>query len=178
MTQSDTVMDAARKTFAEQKKLAERAIAQITDAQLFERQETDANSIGALMKHVGGNLSSRWRDFLDSDGEKSDRDRDGEFEPDTDTPASIRATWDAGWATLEATLASLTDADLGRTITIRTEPLSAGLALQRSLAHTAQHVGQIILLARIMKGAEWQTLSIARGESKAFNENLLKQHRP
>jgi hypothetical protein len=178
MTPSSIVMETARKTFAEQRKMAERAIAQVTDAQLFERQEADANSIAALMKHVGGNLNSRWRDFLDSDGEKADRNRDGEFEPDTDTPASIRAVWDRGWTTLEGTLASLDDSHLGRTITIRTEPLSVSLALHRSLAHTAQHVGQIVLLARIMKGADWQTLSIPRGESNAFNEKLQKEHGP
>jgi uncharacterized damage-inducible protein DinB len=176
MTRTDVVMEAARKTFAEQKKLAERSIAQLEDTQLFERQQADANSIGALMKHVGGNLRSRWRDFLTTDGEKPDRNRDEEFEPDSDTATTIRAVWDAGWTTLEDTLATLSDADMERTVTIRSEPLTVALALQRSLAHTAHHVGQIVLLARIMKGTEWQTLSIARGQSKAFTEKWAEKH--
>ncbi len=175
MNEQADVLDATRRTFAEQRRLAERAIAQLNDDQLFTRLHNDANSIGALMKHVGGNLHSRWSDFLDTDGEKPDRHRDEEFEPDSDSAETIRATWDRGWATLEATLAALANDDLGRTITIRSEPLPVTLAVQRSLAHTAQHVGQIIMLARILKGDDWATLSIPRGGSAAFTAELQQK---
>jgi hypothetical protein len=173
-----SVVPATRAIFADQKKLADRAIAQLSDEEIFARANDDANSIGVIMKHVGGNLRSRWSDFLTSDGEKPDRNRDGEFEVDGDTPAAIRAVWEEGWSVLDAALASLTDADLDRTITIRSEPHSAILALQRSLAHTAHHVGQIVLLAKTARGSAWKTLSIARGQSGAFTAGLQQKHEP
>jgi hypothetical protein len=172
MTTNSTVVDTTRSIFAEQRKGAERALAQLDTDQIFARTDAEGNSIAALMKHVGGNLRSRWSDFLTSDGEKADRNRDGEFEPDGDDIETIRTVWAQGWMILEGTLATLSDDDLERTVTIRAEPHTVIAALQRSLAHTAQHVGQIILLAKAARGSEWQTLSIPRGQSQAFTDRL------
>jgi uncharacterized damage-inducible protein DinB len=154
-------LEATRVTFRAQKKGADTAIAQLDDAQLFTRPGAGSNSVASLMKHVGGNLNSRWTDFLTTDGDKPDRNRDGEFEPEEagDAAPQIRAAWDRGWAALEASLSRLEDADLDKTITIRGQPLSVPLAIQRSLAHTAQHVGQIIMLAKIILGPQWETMS-------------------
>jgi hypothetical protein len=159
VSHSTTIIDATLHTFREQKKGVERAIAQIQPDQIFIRPGTDKNSIAVLMKHVGGNLHSRWTDFLTTDGEKPDRDRDGEFEKE-DSYDDILAKWNRGWETLEQSLASLTLDDLGRTITIRGEVIPVPLAIQRSLAHTAQHAGQIIMLAKIHAGDQWRTLTM------------------
>jgi hypothetical protein len=151
-----------RSTFSLQHSLAERAIAQLDNDQLFRTAGDEDNSIAVLMKHVGGNLRSRWTEPFTTDGEKPDRNRDSEFVADTDDAASVRAVWERGWSVLAATLDALQPADLERTITIRGEPSTAMNALLRSLAHTAQHVGQIILLAKQWSGEDWQTLSIPR----------------
>lgn len=155
-------------TFRQQRDLAERALAQLDDAQLMRAAGEQDNSIAALMKHVGGNLRSRWTEPFTTDGEKPDRNRDSEFEVAGDETAAVRAVWDRGWSVLEETLATMTAADLDRAVTIRGEHLTLTRALNRSLAHTAQHVGQIILLARQWKGSAWQTLSIPRGESAKY----------
>ena len=157
-----------RREFANQRKLAERAIAQLNGRDLFQTLDADANSVAVLMKHVGGNLRSRWTDFLTSDGEKPDRNRDGEFISESDTADSVAAVWTDGWAALDATLEALRPESLTAEVRIRGEAVPVIQALNRSLAHTAQHVGQIILLARHLKGAEWQTLSIPRGKSADF----------
>jgi len=157
-----------RREFANQRQLAERAIAQLDARDLFRTLDDDANSVAVLMKHIGGNLRSRWTDFLTTDGEKPDRNRDSEFIDDSDTAASITGVWNDGWATLDATLAALQPENLSAQVTIRGEVVPAIQALNRSLAHTAQHVGQIILLARHLKGSAWKTLSIPRGKSADF----------
>jgi hypothetical protein len=159
VSHNTTIIDATLHTFRQQKTGVERAIAQIQPEQIFIRPGTDKNSIAVLMKHVGGNLHSRWRDFLTTDGEKPDRDRDGEFEKE-DSCDDIMERWNRGWATLEATFGTLTMDDLDRTITIRGEVIPVPLAIQRSLAHTAQHAGQIIMLAKIHAGDQWRTLSM------------------
>jgi hypothetical protein len=156
-------LDDIRATFAAQRTLAERAMAQLDDAQLFRTLDDDGNSVAILLKHVGGNLRSRWRDIYETDGEKPDRDRDAEFETSpADDVAAVRRQWDDGWSVLEHTLAGLRPEDLQRTVTIRGETVSVVQALQRSLAHTAQHVGQIVLLARHFAGASWRSLSVPR----------------
>jgi hypothetical protein len=157
-----------RESFALQRKLAERAIAQLDEGQLFRTAGPEDNSVAVIMKHVGGNLRSRWTEPFTTDGEKPDRMRDEEFVVERDDAASVRAVWERGWAAAEATLAALSSSDIERTLRIRGEPHSLFKALHRSLAHTAQHVGQIILLARQWKGAEWQTLSIPRGRSAEY----------
>ena len=151
-----------REAFTAQRELAERAILQLDESQLFRTVGAEDNSIAVLMKHVGGNLRSRWTEPFTTDGEKPDRDRDSEFVVDGDDAASVRAVWDRGWTVLTSLLDTLEPADLERTVLIRGEANSAFRALTRSLAHTAQHVGQIILLAKQWQGAAWQTLSIAR----------------
>jgi hypothetical protein len=158
----------AQSIFAAQRSLAERAIAQLDEVELFRTAGDDQNSVAVLMKHVGGNLRSRWLDPLTTDGEKPDRNRDGEFEIGPhDSAAAVHAVWHGGWHTLEETFSLLRADDLERTVMIRQQPLTLLQALHRSLAHTAQHVGQIVLLARLWRGREWQTLSMPRGESES-----------
>jgi uncharacterized damage-inducible protein DinB len=158
-----------RSLFRAQRDLAERAIAQLEEPELFRSTGDGQNSVAILMKHVGGNLRSRWTDPFTTDGEKPDRHRDGEFEIESsDSAAGVRATWDEGWRVLAEALDGFAPDDLGRTVTIRQQPLTLLQALQRSLAHTAQHAGQIVLLARQWRGDRWQTLSIPRGESATY----------
>jgi hypothetical protein len=160
---------AFRQEFDNLRSLAERALAQVDDASFVRALDGDANSPAVLVKHVGGNLRSRWTDPLTTDGEKPDRDRDGEFElRGSDSRASVMATWEAGWAALSGTLASMAPADLDRVVTVRGEPHTLVRALTRSLAHTAGHVHQLVMLCRHWQGPAWRTLSIARGESKTF----------
>lgn len=151
-----------REAFKLQRELAERAILQLDESQLFRTVGAEHNSIAVLMKHVGGNLRSRWTEPFTTDGEKPDRDRDSEFVVEGDNAASVRAVWDGGWTVLMSLFDTLQPADLERTVLIRGEANSAFRALTRSLVHTAQHVGQIILLAKQWQGAQWQTLSIPR----------------
>jgi hypothetical protein len=142
---------------------ADKAIAQVDDAQFFALLDEDANSIALIVKHVSGNMRSRWTDFLTTDGEKPGRDRDTEFERDSgDTRAALMARWDAAWDLLLGTLTSLQPADLGRTVTIRGEPHTVLQAINRQLSHYSSHVGQIVLLAKHYAGSRWHTLSIPK----------------
>jgi hypothetical protein len=151
-------------TLRRQKELAERALAQVPDAALTVCLDPETNSLAMLIRHLGGNLASRFSDFLDSDGEKSDRNRNREFEPtDTDTRATLMAGWERGFGCLFDTLAALEPDDLARTVTIRGEPHSVVQALQRALSHVSYHVGQIVLLAKHLRSGAWQSLSIPRG---------------
>lgn len=145
--------------------LAERAAAQVDNAQFFATLDDEANSIGALLKHVGGNLNSRWRDFRTTDGEKPDRHRDTEFEPGQSRDG-VMEIWARGWSTLDAALASLTEADLGGHVVIRGEQIALPRALMRNLSHVAGHVHQLVLLAKHWTGPAWKTLSIPRGMSE------------
>jgi uncharacterized damage-inducible protein DinB len=160
----------ARREFEKYRNMADRALAQAPESQWFTRLDAETNSIALVMKHMAGNMRSRWTDFLTTDGEKPDRDRDTEFEDAAgEDAASMRARWDAGWARLFATLDTLTPADLARTVTIRGEPHTVAQAIQRQLTHYAYHVGQIVLLARHAAGPAWTTLSIARGKSREYD---------
>ena len=151
------------------KALAEAALAQLTDAELVVRAPGDGNSIATICRHLGGNLRSRFTDFLTTDGEKPWRKRDEEFEPRAVTMSELLAHWEAGWSVLFATLATLTDRDLSRTVTIRGQSLRVDEALHRSLAHASYHVGQIVYAARALRGPAWRFLSIPPGQSDAFN---------
>jgi hypothetical protein len=166
-------LDDARERFASLRRTAERAMAQIDDRAFFAAPDPATNSVAITVKHLGGNLRSRFTDFLTTDGEKPDRDRDAEFVvgPE-DTRERLLAAWARGWAALEEALAALAPADLARTITIRGEPHTVVGALGRSLAHAAYHVGQIVLLAKHYAGPAWTTLTIPRGASAAFTEQL------
>ena len=149
---------------------ADRALAQTTDEHLFAALDAEANSIALLMKHMAGNMRSRWTDFLTSDGEKPDRDRDAEFELEAaDTRELIVALWEDGWARTLGAVSSLTAADLSKTVHVRGEAHSVIEAINRQTTHYAAHVGQIVLLAKHYAGAAWQTLSIARGKSREFD---------
>ena len=162
-------LEDARRQFRGQKKLVERALAQVADGDFFRTLDPESNSIALIVKHVAGNMRSRWTDFLTSDGEKPDRRRDSEFEVETgDTRETLAARWESGWQTLFAAVDALQVSDLTRVVTIRGEPHSVAKALTRQLTHYAYHAGQIVFLAKLFAGAKWQTLSIARGKSEEF----------
>ncbi|HTW66953.1 MAG TPA: DUF1572 domain-containing protein [Bryobacteraceae bacterium] len=154
------------------KKLAERAIEQVSDEQLLAVLDGEMNSIALIVKHMAGNMRSRWTDFLTSDGEKPDRDRDAEFSAPPATREAVILMWDEGWQCLLGTLESLSDTDLGRTITIRGEAHSVMQAINRQVAHYSYHCGQIVFLAKHLADDRWKTLSIPRGNSSEFNRRV------
>jgi Protein of unknown function (DUF1572) len=158
--------------FRQYKRLAERAMEQVTDEQLFLAIDSEANSIAIIVKHLTGNMRSRWTDFLTTDGEKPDRNRDSEFVDPPATRAALLVEWENGWARVFSALEPLADADLGRTITIRGEAHSVMQAINRQLAHYPHHVGQIVLLAKHFAGERWQSLSIPRNRSAEFNRKV------
>jgi len=162
--------------FRDYKTLSEKAIAQVPDSEFFSAVNADSNSVAILVKHMAGNLRSRWRDFLTTDGEKEDRNRDNEFviEP-SDTRESLMATWEIGWAIALASIEALKTHDLSKTITIRSEPHSVIEAINRGLTHAAYHAGQFALLAKQYVGSDWKTLSIARGTSAKFLDSKQKK---
>src|SRR5579871_1882674 len=167
------LITAARNEFARYQQYAERAFAQVDDREFFMASDSEANSIAVLAKHIGGNLRSRWTDFLISDGEKPDRHRDSEFEINERTARQdIVRVWDQGWRAVLETLDGLREEDLSRTILIRSEPHTVPDAILRSLAHTASHVGQIVLLAKQFRAADWKTLTIPRGRSEEFLQRM------
>lgn len=165
-------------TFDSNKHWADLAVAQVDDDHLHIALDENTNSIAVIMKHVAGNLLSRWTNFLTSDGEKPWRNRDDEFVDSFAGRAEVLQFWESGWTCLRDTLRSLTPQDLAATVTIRGEPHDVPLAIQRSLGHTCYHVGQIIQVARIHAGDNWTTLTIARGKSAEFNRDTWgKNHR-
>jgi hypothetical protein len=158
--------------FRQYKQLGERAMAQVSDEQLFALLDEEANSIAIIVKHMTGNMRSRWTDFLTTDGEKPSRNRDSEFVEPPATREALMAEWEHGWACVFGALETLTDADLGRTVTIRGEAHSVMQAINRQLAHYSMHLGQIILLAKHYSGERWQTLSVPRNKSAEFNRQV------
>jgi uncharacterized damage-inducible protein DinB len=161
---------AAINTFEANKRLAERAVEQLPDDKLRVALDENTNSIAVIMKHVAGNLMSRWTDFLTTDGEKPWRNRDDEFVDSFRSRAEIMETWERGWARLLDALKSLAPTDLDKTVLIRGEQHSVPLALARSLGHTCYHIGQIVQVARILGGKDWKTLTIPKGGSEQFNK--------
>ena len=155
--------------FRQHKRLAEAAIAQATDEQLTATLDPEMNCIAQIVKHMAGNMRSRWTDFLTTDGEKPTRNRDSEFEEPPATRAELMTLWDEGWACLFAALDGLSDADLGRTVTIRGEAHSVMQAINRQVAHYAYHCGQIVFLAKHLQSANWKCLSVPRKKSDEFN---------
>ena len=149
---------------------ADKAIAQIDDDQLFTVLDPEANSIALIMKHMAGNMRSRWTGFLTSDGEKPDRERDREFEREaSDTKTTVLASWEDGWSRVFQAITSLRPEDLSKSVTIRGERHSVLEAINRQVTHYAAHVGQVVLLAKHYAGPAWQSLSIPRGKSKEFD---------
>ena len=159
--------------FRAYKKMAEKALKQVRDEEFFHAPDEESNSAAVIVKHIGGNLRSRWTDFLTTDGEKPDRLRDTEFiNFETDTRASLMQFWEKGWQALFSTLESLQPDDLSKTVQIRGENYTVVKAMVRSITHTAYHVGQITFLAKHFRSTEWQTLSVPRGKSEDFNAYL------
>ena len=154
------------------KKLGERAIAQCPDEALFLTLDAESNSIAIIVKHLAGNMRSRWTDFLTTDGEKPDRNRDTEFEDGPKTRAELMEMWERGWTYIFDALQPLTDADLTRTITIRTEPHSVMQAINRQIAHYSYHIGQIVFLAKHFGCDSWKSLTVPRKQSAAFNADV------
>jgi len=166
-------LDTTRKTFLQYKKLAEGAMAQLTDEQICWAPSSESNSIAAIVKHLWGNMLSRWTNLLTTDGEKDSRDRDAEFEPaDLKTKTAVMAKWEEGWKCMMDTLNALTPDDLDKIVKIRSEDHTVVQALQRQLAHYSNHIGQIIYLAKVQKDGDWKTLSIPKGQSKQFNQMM------
>ena len=156
------------------KKLAERAMEQLAEEQLFAALDPEMNSIAVIVKHMAGNMLSRWTDFLTSDGEKPSRDRDAEFRDPPSTREALMGYWQSGWGAVFCALDPLSDADLNRTITIRSEPHSVIQAINRQLAHYAYHCGQIVFLAKHFRSADWKSLTVPRGQSGSFNQRVAK----
>jgi hypothetical protein len=167
-------LEEARRQLRGHKRMGEGAMAQLRDEDFFVTLDPEANSVATLVKHIAGNMRSRFTDFLTSDGEKPDRFRDREFElsPAT-TRAEVMNWWEQGWATVFAAIDPLKPEDVMRTVTIRSEPHTVLQAINRQIAHYAQHIGQIVFLAKHLRSKEWKTLSIPRGKSEEF-----KQHKP
>ncbi len=160
----------ARRQFRALKKQADLALAQVSEDEWFVTLDAEANSLAVIVKHVAGNLRSRWTDIFTTDGEKPDRHRDTEFViEDGETKAVIQAQWEDGWRRLFDMLKALTAEDLGRTILIRNEPHSVIEAINRQFAHYAGHIGQIVFLTKHLASDHWQSLSIPRGQSATFN---------
>ena len=154
------------------KKLSERALEQVTDEQLFEVLDGEANSIAVIVNHMHGNMRSRWTVFLTSDGEKPDRNRDHEFEDPPPTRAALMNLWEQGWNYLFTALEPLSDPDMDRTVTIRGEPHSVMQAINRQMAHYSYHCGQIVFLAKHSQHDRWKSLTIPRGKSANFNQRV------
>ncbi len=159
--------------FRHYKKMAEGAIEQITDEQLFVTLDEEMNSIAIIVKHMTGNMRSRWTDFLTSDGEKPNRNRDTEFEEPPSSRQSLMKVWEEGWHHVFVALEPLTDANMDSKVNIRGEAHSVMQAMNRQIAHYAYHCGQIVFLAKHFKGREWKSLSVPRNKSDEFNQKVL-----
>jgi uncharacterized damage-inducible protein DinB len=155
------------------KKLAEGAMAQVSDEQLFATLDDEMNSIAIIVKHMAGNMRSRWTDFLTRDGEKPDRHRDTEFVEPPATRESLLRLWNEGWERVLQALQPLSDADLQRTVSIRGEPHSVMQAINRQIAHYSYHAGQIVFLAKHFRGSDWKSLTVPRNKSAEFNRKIL-----
>jgi hypothetical protein len=171
-------LEEARRQFRGHKRLGEGAMAQLRDEELFVMLDKEANSIAILVKHLAGNMRSRFTDFLSSDGEKPDRNRYQEFELTKNaTRADLMRCWEEGWACVFAAIDSLKPQDVTRTVFIREEPHSVLQAINRQIAHYAYHCGQIVFLAKHLRSSEWKSLSVPRGMSEEFNRRMMEKQR-
>lgn len=166
-------LEEARRQFRGYKRLGEGAINQLKDHELFITLDAESNSVALLIKHISGNQRSRFTDFLTSDGEKPNRNRDQEFEVTKCSRADVTRWWEEGWACVFSAIESLKPEDLMRTVTIRSEPHTVLQAINRQLAHYAMHVGQIVFLAKHIRSGEWKSLSIPRGKSEEVNRKMM-----
>jgi hypothetical protein len=172
-------LEEARRQFRGHKRLAEGAMTQLRDEDFFVTVDPEANSVAILVKHLAGNMRSRFTDFLTSDGEKPDRFRDREFElsPAT-TRADVMKWWEEGWGIVFATVEALKPEDVMRTVTVRGEPHTVLQAVNRQIAHYAQHTGQIVFLAKHLRSGEWKTLSVPRGKSEDYKTAAPRANKP
>lgn len=168
-------LEEIRRQLRGHKRMAETAMSQLGEEEFFATIDPESNSVAIIVRHIAGNARSRFTDFLTTDGEKPDRFRDKEFEMSTDTTREeVMRWWEEGWSRILSTLDSLTPEDASRTITIRKEPHTVMQALNRALAHYAQHTGQIVFLSKHLRSSSWKTLSIPRGKSEEFNSGHQK----
>lgn len=172
MSLASAFLSSAIKRFNEYKGLGEKTFAQMNDEQMLRQPNNASNSIAVIIQHLHGNMLSRWTNFLTEDGEKSWRQRDAEFEVHALSKEQLIQLWEEGWKVLLDTLQSLTEEDLMKTVTIRSQPLMVVDAINRQLAHYSYHVGQIVYLGRWFKDAAWQSLSIPKGASAAYTKEL------
>lgn len=168
-------INSVKKQFEMYKVLGERAMAQVPDDKLFWQYNDDSNSIATIVKHLAGNMLSRWTDFLTTDGEKEWRDREAEFDNDIKSRAELMDIWNKGWACLFSAINQVTDDDLQRLIYIRNMGHTVMEAINRQVTHYPYHVGQIVFIAKMVSGSEWVSLSIPRSESKKYNEAKFAQ---
>ncbi len=175
---STRYLDEVFRSLRGHKRLADDSIAQLSDQQFFALLDPESNSVAIIVKHVAGSLRSRFTDFLTTDGEKPDRNRDREFAMHNDAKRTeILNSWEQNWQLVFEAINSLQPDDLDRTVTIRGEPHSVLQALSRAVAHLAYHTGQITFLAKHWKGAEWKSLSVPKGQSEQFNAEMLRKHK-
>jgi hypothetical protein len=172
-------LDEARRQMRGHKRMGEGAMSQLSDAHFFATLDPESNSVAILVKHLAGNMRSRFTDFLTSDGEKPDRFRDTEFEIGTATTrADMMELWEQGWHFVFTSIESLKPEDLMRTVTIRGEPHTVLQAINRQIAHYSAHVGQIVFLAKHLRSSDWKTLTIPRGRSEEFKKVVPKPYKP
>jgi len=173
--QPEAFLNDVTSEFQRLKRQADRALAQVSSEELFQTLDPESNSLAMLMKHLSGNMRSRWTDFLTTDGDKPDRNRDAEFVTEGDTPESLKQNWEASWQLLFEGLQSLRPEDLDRSVLIRGELHSVPQAILRQMSHHASHIGQIVFLAKHLAGNRWQTLSIPRGQSERYNAQMRQK---
>ena len=172
LIRTDSYLKDSLDVFRYYKTLGERAMSQCNDAMLFETLDAESNSIAIVVKHMAGNMRSRWTDFLTTDGEKPDRNRDSEFEAPATTRSELMEQWNAGWSHVFRALEPLTDADLTKTVYIRGEAHSVMQAINRQIAHYSYHIGQIVFLAKHFGCDNWKSLTVPRKQSAAFNADV------
>ncbi|MBB2150448.1 DUF1572 domain-containing protein [Pedobacter gandavensis] len=158
------------------KKIGEQAMAQLSDAELFWQYNTESNSIAIIVKHLSGNMISRWTDFFTSDGEKENRHRDIEFIPDFSSRAEVLACWDQGWNCFLGVINALKEEDLSKEVTIRQEKHTVIAAINRQLAHYPYHIGQIVFIGKMLRATDWQSLSIPKGKSADYNAKTITKN--
>ncbi|MFF2177696.1 DUF1572 family protein [Lysinibacillus sp. NPDC058147] len=176
MTVAQTYLNVVQKRFKSVKEQGDKTLSQLDHEQLHWAFNEESNSIAVIVKHVSGNMISRWTDFLTTDGEKATRNRDDEFTDSLQTKEEVITVWEKGWQVFLNALQRLTEADLQGFVTIRGEQHSVIDAIERQMSHYSQHVGQIVYIAKQLRGTDWQTLSIPKGQSQAFTESMVKKH--
>lgn len=172
----ETYLKSVKKRFEYYKTLGESTFTQLEDKDLFWQYNEESNSVATIVKHLRGNMLSRWTDFLDSDGEKPGRDRDAEFENDIKTRQELLAKWNEGWECLFKALDSIKNDDWEKDVYIRGEQHSVVDAINRQLAHYPYHIGQIVFIGKMVAGSKWQSLSIPKGNSQMFNAEKFAKH--